>query len=264
MRERKPIIDNPVYSEILIKINTEKVYTFDFIKKFKNKERSVLARQLQVLKDMEYLILEDIKEVRDKQEIKFKGNLKYYKIDWEKLLLDFYKVLVVFAKEKKEENEELYNEDKESIVKKDFDEKYKKLKTRKFKMQLINSNIFHDYMGFLLKELNDNYDKDVRLKNITLRNVFLEIFEMGLYISFEEFVNVINMENITKPNLLYDEKDIEKKKDFDNKKIEKYEKEIKFVYDYYFILEGLGLGSKFYEELTYRISEKLEQKYIKQ
>lgn len=176
MRERKPVIDNPVYSEILIKINTEKVYTSDFIKKFKNKERSVLARQLQVLKDMGYLILEDVKEIRDKQEIKFKGNLKYYKIDWKKLLLDFYKVLVIFAKEKKEENEERYNEDKESIVKKSFDEKYEKLKTRKFKRQLINSPVFHDYIGFLLKELNENYDKDVRLKNITLRNVFLECY----------------------------------------------------------------------------------------
>jgi hypothetical protein len=247
MRERKEVLDNSVYSEILIKINNKKVYALDFIKKFNRKERSVLARQLQVLYDTGYLKYEDLKDKEEKK--KYKGNLKYYYIDFKKILEDFYKVLIGFLDVRKDFQLDLWKKD--NIHYKDFLVEYERVKSKRFKNNLISNKIFMDYIGYFFEEVDKIYE-DVRFKDITLRKLFLEILEYGLYDSFDLFINLHLADKIRI-----------KRDNLDANKLNKNLEDIKFMSEYYWTLERLGFGSKILDELSARAVDKVETKYLK-
>jgi hypothetical protein len=261
MRKRENIIDNPVYSEILIKINRDRVYAVDFIKKFKHKERSVLARQLQILNKSGYLIENNIKEIKNKKEIKFKGNLKYYTINTKRLLIDFYDTLLIFIKEQKTTQLNLYEDNK--LLKSNFLKKYKTITSKKFKEDLIENSIFNDYMVFLLNEIDKFYDNDMRLKNITIKNIFLEIFYWGMVSHFEVFLNINSIRRMKKGNILISDDEILEVKSFSEDKILKFKDEIRFITKYFSAVESMGMGNNLYEDINFNAVDKLEKKYLK-
>ena len=72
-------IKNPVYSEILIKLNTREVYLYDFVKEFK-KARPTLLKQIQELEEEGFIKRKIIKE-RNKQ---------IFFINWNKIIKEFW------------------------------------------------------------------------------------------------------------------------------------------------------------------------------
>jgi hypothetical protein len=110
---RKPVIENRVYSEIILRLGTHTYYVNEFIKQFAldlafdddiddikeqeyTKERSVLARQMNFLAEEGYL--NTITEQEEGK--KFKHNLKKYYVNFDKLLDDFFSYYINYLKDK--------------------------------------------------------------------------------------------------------------------------------------------------------------------
>lgn len=245
MRERENIIDNPVYSEILIKINKDKVYASELIKKFKNKERSVLTRQLNILEKKGYLKRVDISQ-------KIKGNIKYYIINKERIVKDFYNILVQFAYEKKKVFDEGYSTPIKNIKEwrskyilkhnNEFfiavDKQYNSILNKKFKDNFIKNSIIQYFIIFFLEEVNLRYNINIRFKNVTLREIFLLIFEMGLYSYLTELEGNLKENSVNK-------------------------QDISFISELTDTLKDMGLGSGEYNVIGRNSSDKTRKKFSK-
>tara|TARA_Y100000310_G_scaffold309935_1_gene354549 strand:- start:86 stop:916 length:831 start_codon:yes stop_codon:yes gene_type:complete len=72
-------IKNPIYSEILIKLNTREVFLFDFVKEF-NKARPTLLKQIQELEEEGFIKRKTLKN----------KNKQIFFINWSKIVKEFW------------------------------------------------------------------------------------------------------------------------------------------------------------------------------
>lgn len=192
MKERTPIIDNPVYSEILIKINSKKVYSVELSKNFKNKERSVLSRQLKILVEEGFLFCEEYSKDSKNKNKKFKGNLKYYSINKVKILDVFYKALIYYLTDDCDGEFSMNNLLTKLRQQKFIESGFIRVKIKteeEFKNKFFTNPIILDYVFLLLEETNEKYDYGYPLKNITLFNLFLNLLQhWAVYSMYDSFL----------------------------------------------------------------------------
>jgi hypothetical protein len=107
---RKPIIENPVYCEILFRLGAKKQYVNEFVNHFTKgddmdgtfegdnnltKKQPVLARQMDFLRKEGYLLYTNKNEKGNK----LKGNIKLYYVNMDKIIESFLNYYIYFIKE---------------------------------------------------------------------------------------------------------------------------------------------------------------------
>lgn len=169
----KPVLENPVYCEILIKLGNKKTFVSDFSKEFeengfieyKGKERSVLSRQMEYLADPKnfkrkeetmptymkdgkpFLLIENPEE-------KKQYNKKIFYINREKLTEAFIEYILDYL--------ERYNPEKEYQI----ESKEKDIKEFKIKKEEYASNEFiQNFFIELIYSLRRHEDNRVNLKD---------------------------------------------------------------------------------------------------
>lgn len=80
MNVMKPILENPVYSVILLRINTKELQLKDIVKETK-KKHPVLLNQLRLLKEEKYIGLQK------------KGKKKFYFVKWDRIIKAYFDYL---------------------------------------------------------------------------------------------------------------------------------------------------------------------------
>lgn len=171
MKVRKPILENPVYCQIIYAIGNEKRYVNDLIKNFrpvdlsdydyvKKKSQPVLREQLLLLKREGYV------DVADEQEKgkKFAKNKKMFYLKWEKITEEFINFLIRYY-----------------------------LKQRQDYSAIRRGKPLSDYMIKHLKENKGEYKT-----NYFLKNSFIEIIEdfshFGTQMTLNDlFKNIIDL-----------------------------------------------------------------------
>lgn len=192
MKSLIPINNNIVYSEILFKINDNKVYSLEFANKF-NKKQQTVQKQLEFLKKKGYLNKEKGK------------NKQLYFINWGKIEEEFYNLTKESFKDKKSLDK--YRKGVKEIFKEDI---FMDLLKSSFKV-FQNSNItlkrlFPSFVISFVKTHKDNKLNFIKSHKFLMAMSFINL---GLYLGSPEFYIDRKLKQY---NEEYQEKQIKKKK----------------------------------------------------
>jgi DNA-binding transcriptional ArsR family regulator len=164
---------NPVYSEILFRINVREISAYDLAKEFENKSRPTLVKQLQELEKEGY-----VKRKKD-------GKKQLFFVNWNKIKKDF----VVFLAKTVTDRKHI-----ERIFKvKNIQEYYQPLKTfdSKMKKQILTD----EAIDFFLKRQfqNQNYLLSIGYGSVTLQTIFNEF--VAFLSSYDNYKNDLGRES---------------------------------------------------------------------
>lgn len=176
MNVRKPILENPVYSELLIELNKEKLTATELYKKYyeeteltknwglrrkdKKKTRVVIRKQLLILKEKGYVGMNTQRE----ENKKYAKNKKYFYVKYEKIVEEFIKYVLKNTKPKERNLFRLRG----------YEEGLKELKenVEKYKKNFFIKNFFSELFFYLRRvtEHNEIIINDV-FDNILSHNI---------------------------------------------------------------------------------------------
>lgn len=206
MKTRKPILENPVYSNIIYNINYSKIYISELSKKINDKNISALRKQLNYLLKNKYVRLE---EYNSKTGKKYKDNKKYYVLNWNTLRKSFYDCfinLIIENTTKIKTKKEAQN----SLLKLEQDLNFGDPVLDR--SEIFYNPILRDYLSYLfkevvtyfsnheiptLKELFEEIIKNNTLEDITQDEYIKELFvgqdNKEVYDSLKYFSDLINI-----------------------------------------------------------------------
>lgn len=197
-KTRKPVIDNPVYSEIILRLRDEEVYVSKFCEEFVNdnfiftgkgderrshKPQSLLSRQMDYLEKQGYLISRS-----EEQGKRFENNKRLFRVNFERIIDDYIDFLI-------EKNDEHVEKKKRVAIEK---EDIENLKFAVERRDDIRSSDFRQkakknpYIKLLFKDVivDHVHASMIDLRTSTLREVFEHIIgqNRGEFMSlFEEY-----------------------------------------------------------------------------
>lgn len=179
---RKRVIDNPVYSEIILAMADEPTYVSKLLERIelspspRQKTQPVLREQLLYLKKIGY--------VKNAEEFEISGSLTknkiYFKVSWEKVVEDFINYVLEYSREQNKKRRDTIIADHKNLLK-DI-EKYKKNKLIQDVLRSILDIMYGDNFTGTLSEI---YNKVVELELMKKsRDAF--ITELGLFAIYRD------------------------------------------------------------------------------
>jgi len=161
MKVLKPVIENPVYSELLFLINTRKLYASEIAKEVK-KSQATTQRQLIHLIEEGYLKVEN--------HPKKSKNIKLFSLNWERINKEFIRYMLSLSRNPQFKISDKYSSNKYlSLYFKKITSYYKELKIKTLKelFDLISRGLLD---SFLVKGISKNSEFEEFVKFFELIN----------------------------------------------------------------------------------------------